>query len=274
MRIDLVKFYNPQGYTRIRLRALLEEVMQFADEFLGYIEKKLPDALQPVADSATTTFRQLVDESSPIVDLENKTPMLKQFPDLFEALKTAALMFVNYPEYQEKPISKISKVLVSDYLRAFLYPRYYLAAALATSMLRDDAIRFYQEFRDDYAHRVLKPKIVIKNLEEFMQGAQVVYKPLQTHDWIIFKIDEGKMGMKVTRCLYQEVMQELNDPDLSYAITCHGDFEQAKVYNPAFRLTRPNTLVKGSYCDFCYHDTRVHKTPIHPPQAFWEHDLL
>jgi len=62
----------------------------------------------------------------------------------------------------------------------------------------------------------------------------------------------------------------LNDPELSHALTCCGDFSQIRAINKPFVLTRTMTLMRGdSSCDGCTHDRRHVEAIEHPNRKFF-----
>jgi hypothetical protein len=150
-------------------------------------------------------------------------------------------------------------------------------------MSREEAINYFQAHTDQNTRKERDPTKYLKELAEIED--EQFQQMFQSHNFVEFKIHSGKQGTKVTKCKWYEVMKDLNDPDISYAVCCHYYFEVTKNMNPNFVLTRTKTIMQGEdYCDFCYHDIRIepavddfcyHDIRIepaveHPPEEFWQ----
>ncbi len=59
------------------------------------------------------------------------------------------------------------------------------------------------------------------------------------------------LAFDVVRCRYAEMYRALGLADLGAHLSCVRDFALVEGFNPAIRLTRPQTLMEGaSHCDF------------------------
>lgn len=153
------------------------------------------------------------------------------------------------------------------FLKGYLFTRYYIAKSLETVMSKYDAIAYFKKMSD--AHTTLLKLPWAENVSElaFFKAEGHFYNAFNE---IRFIIDEGRSGCRIDKCRWAETLKALNDPDYAYVVACHYDFEAAKRVNPAFTLTRLSTLMQGnSYCDFVWHDNRVHSSIAHPDTKFW-----
>ena len=95
-----------------------------------------------------------------------------------------------------------------------------------------------------------------------------------THNFIPFMIQDGKMGLKITRCMRKEALSSFNkeyDKGFAHIVECYPDFHRTTRMNDKFELTRNKSLMMGnSYCDFCWHDKRFIEKIEHPDKSFWE----
>ena len=84
-------------------------------------------------------------------------------------------------------------------------------------------------------------------------------------------VEAGRYYLRVDRCLYGEVVQDLEDLELAEMHECYGDFITPSMRNENFVLTRTRTIMGGHpFCDFCYHDKQIVKEIKHPKEEFWE----
>lgn len=61
------------------------------------------------------------------------------------------------------------------------------------------------------------------------------------------------LKFKVTRCRYAESYREMGLGEIGDLLSCNRDGEFCQGYNPAIRLQRTQTIMKGaSHCDFHY----------------------
>ena len=67
-----------------------------------------------------------------------------------------------------------------------------------------------------------------------------------------------------------EAFLDCKDSELKHAVFCSNDHALFKKNNENFELTRTSTLMIGTYCDFCLHDTRIVDKIEHPSKEFIE----
>lgn len=67
-------------------------------------------------------------------------------------------------------------------------------------------------------------------------------------------VDSDKeLKLKVTKCLWSKVFNDLNKPEIGYCAVCHADFVVAETFHPKIKLTRTKTLMQGNdQCDHTY----------------------
>ncbi len=65
--------------------------------------------------------------------------------------------------------------------------------------------------------------------------------------------DAERFEFDVTRCRYAEMYREMGLGGIGDLLSCNRDGEFCTGYNPAMKLTRTQTIMKGaSHCDFRY----------------------
>lgn len=118
------------------------------------------------------------------------------------------------------------------------------AEAVIGKAVSDSAIRQGEEFR---AKEAGEP-----DLEDF-----AALLPLwQAEDALQIDILEKspeKLDFNVTRCRYSEMYKEMDLGDIGHLLSCNRDGDFCVGYNPAMKLTRTQTIMKGAgHCDFRY----------------------
>jgi hypothetical protein len=76
-----------------------------------------------------------------------------------------------------------------------------------------------------------------------------------SHRWRRVIDEPGRIGYHYTRCMYAEILRELEEPELG--LICARDEAWVKSYNPALGFRRTMTLMEGDpVCDhvFCVGD--------------------
>jgi hypothetical protein len=268
MEIHYKEFYNENANIEVKLEEHITNGLKRIDFFLQMVEKSHPDELNQVTQTIGAKLTKAVEiPSLPSI----KYDILKKYPDL----KVDVINFiVNQMEIPtSSSINELNKVTINvkNYLRSYLFLGYTLVVSLMEIMSKEEAIQFYQAYADRTTIETRDSTKYFNQLAEIHELTLDFQKKFQSHNFINFKISLGKIGTKTLKCKWYEVMKELDDPEVSYALCCHSDFEATKNMNPNFVLTREGTLIQGyECCDFCYHDTRIIDEVTHPKREFWD----
>ncbi len=69
----------------------------------------------------------------------------------------------------------------------------------------------------------------------------------------VLKENEDEFHFNVTRCLYAEIYQKLDETELGKCLSCERDFPFNDGFNPEITLVRTQTIMEGAdHCDFRY----------------------
>ena len=255
--IDVPEMYNRR----------LGVLARFTERVREGFPSQLPDYVKTLSEALSHSPR-------PATLPESYATMLKEFPAWQmepELLSSAAgfyLRTLNQPEAIEK--APQVEVFTADALRASLGLTYHQIKSLEVLMPKNDALRFWMDFLDrDIPNLALKK---MGEVEEVIWAGRQPPGPFK-NSFIAteFDLEDGRVGIRVKKCRWKEVLQEFADPEYAYAVACHYDFAAAKAANPNFVLTRTQTLTKDApYCDFVWHDLRRDKACRHPAKSFWE----
>lgn len=269
MEIKKHDYYNEKATISVEFKEHAKRSLITLDSVLNQINTDMPDSVGTYAENLRAQLEK-VTKDAPSVDIEDEFKILNDYPKILQKSKDTLLSFMNDPKYHSLPITEKIEIEVLDFLRSFLYFRYYIAISLTAIMSREEAIKYFRNIVDIRTHQTRDLVGQVDNLNDLIDDLSF-FEKYQAHDIINYKINNGKMGTKITKCMWFEVLKELNDPEFSYSVACHYDFEATKVMNPQFILTRDKTLMQGAeYCDFCYHDKRIISEVVHPSEEFWD----
>ncbi|MBL6992031.1 MAG: L-2-amino-thiazoline-4-carboxylic acid hydrolase [Bacteriovoracaceae bacterium] len=247
-------------------------------DYFVFMSEKLGDKYEKLKSNLTDRLTELIGDTKGWPDdleefVQEYSNKELQVDDLLILGLKVVLMDLNFKKYNITSVMDKTKlkVDVNDYSRAMFFARYQRAKILESVLSKDDAIDLYKQLVD---YLILKyPKDKKDNVRDYLLAnykeiPQVFKKSFISTE---FEIDEGTSGYKIEKCRFADLMKSLNDPDICYAVACYYDFLATISENPNVVLTRTKTLVEGnSFCDFCYHDKRIHSDPKHPDEIFWE----
>ena len=270
MELTTENHYNENALMEVDLTKHVTSSLKGLDSFLNNVKTTNPESLDLIIKFLITKY----DKSVLIPSLEVEIldfKILKNYPILSEHATSYLLTLLKLPTFKQSPESFKVSVNVNDRLKSRLFFMYNMALSLKKIMSHEEAVSFFQAFTDKGTISARDPDQFIEKLGMMKEAGDKFQALFQSHNFINFKINEGVIGLKITKCKWYEVMKELNDSDLSYAVACHYDFEATRNMNPKFELTRIRTLMKGDdCCDFCYHDARIVESIIHPSEKFWQ----
>lgn len=69
-----------------------------------------------------------------------------------------------------------------------------------------------------------------------------------------------RLEYRVTRCALADLLKDLNQPELAYALICAWDEGFCKGINPGITFTRTETLMQGNDC--CNHTYELKRTNV------------
>jgi hypothetical protein len=237
-----------------------------------FLEKLLEERPEIYAEYLERLSRKLLSlTSDPFHDYyDNPNPMLR------EAVRNLSDLERLYCKYShqllEIPIdhsSETFEVTWHTHDRAIFFPAYYRALVLCQIMGREEAFAYLKEYIDSVIYGRTKPSLDLEDLdslweEEEEEGSHPSYG-------VGFRMNRGKFGWRVEKCVISDVMEPMNDPDLCHILVCYGDTASFESMNPNFVYTMPRTLMQGDQCcEKCFHDRRHIDKVEHPSEEFWE----
>jgi len=267
MDVKFSKNYVENSTLAINVKEFLNLVMIRINFFLQKVMDVYPNKVHLVVNELDSTISY--NENSIMMELSDDS-LIKKYPNLISLFSHSILEHFGLLKLTTIPDDEI-EITVETYLKTALYYQYTLAKSLLSIMNHSSAVKFFQGIIDDEIKKERDPKKYLNKLADMNPESEKFQERCRSHDVIEFTINEGRQGVKVLKCKWYEVMKELDDPIMSYAVACHYDFEATKSMSPNFILTRPKTLMMGDdYCDFCYHDTQIVNHVKHPSEEFWK----
>ncbi|MFX0126097.1 MAG: L-2-amino-thiazoline-4-carboxylic acid hydrolase, partial [Candidatus Hodarchaeota archaeon] len=271
MQIMYRNYFDENGTISFDLLQHLKLNLSKFDVFLMNVKEKFPKKI----DKYLVTFENELDRAIKIqsdIEIEGEYPILGTYPGLLQKCKNALLSYMNYENYKSQRLKEKITIKVKDFIRSDGWAvggffSYTAVNSLKSIMDREEALTFWKKFFDEWISSRKNSEIEVETLDEHFKNANQLFKEIRTHNYIEIKISDGKAGDKVIKCLWPEVMRELEDKEICDAICCYYDYQNAKNENSNFVLTRTKTLMMGNnYCDFMYHDTRLVDQVEHPDE--------
>ncbi len=264
--------YNEELETTINLPERINQAMQIFDLFLGLLVQENPEKTPRFIQLLENRFEEFDTERFNDVfrvKSETFTGPLKEHLQLIKLGQRVLLSFLKFRNYRDQQDITSLRVAFKDFLRCFHFFNFWLAQTLTTIMSKSKAIEFFKRFVE-YRTPIIEAGSKFPNID-LLYERSMNFLSTGTHNGTLLKTQDGVICIKITRCMWHEIMEEFKDPELVYVNICYGDFAAAKCYNEHFVLTRTQTLVQGKpYCDFCYHDKRIDKAIIHPSKRFFD----
>ncbi len=241
--------------------------------FIGYIIEKNPKFKEELFQKLSLKYKSLAtkdflgEELINFPDLEN----LKDQADLVKNYFNFYLTLLNLPKNVDWHSEKVT-VKNGDFLRSFLFTRYYKFQVIDELLGREKAKDFFKNYIT--AFLIDRQKDQEGSYENITSMYETRIKPSpKVSEWEIYMglISEGKYFYRNNNCTWIEAMKELPDSELKYYTCCYGDYQSIKTLNKNFILTMEHTIAQGdSYCSRVVHDTRVDWVLTHPPKEFWD----
>lgn len=265
-KLELLKFFQGQ----------LDELDTFLQEFQKIKPEWLEHTVTEYFNILTTKILpSQISKGFPISFLsQKKWRILGDYLPKIQIIQQAMLSFLHLENFslaeQEYFDGAASlEVPFGDYVRCGYYHVYYFFHALMN--LQGKAVA-YDITRQISEVNYTKPRPNQKKMETVVEfGEWIDSLCTRTHNSISGEDEDQHFINKVVGCVWGEALQQVEDPELMYFLICYGDFFTPKSKNEHFELTRNETILQGyKMCDFCYHDTRIHKKLKHPNPEFWQ----
>ncbi|MFX0095411.1 MAG: L-2-amino-thiazoline-4-carboxylic acid hydrolase [Candidatus Hodarchaeota archaeon] len=267
-------YYNPDKKRTINIYQFVKSSLQTLDKFLVYISENKPRILNKFISTLEMKYRseglkapskiELFEISQVNVDAK----LLNNFPGLLEACRDFVLGILDIPKDNDWNSENIELYAI-NITKASQLHMYHRVKVLTEIIEREEAIDLVKNYIDQaISNREHGQKY--EDLASILNSHIVDAEKYEQGDRLVASVENGRYIFRVDRCALQEALKETNDPELSYIVACYGDYTVFKYINENFVLTRTQTLMNGSYCDSCIHDTRIVEKIEHPTKEFYD----
>ncbi|MHA2425909.1 MAG: L-2-amino-thiazoline-4-carboxylic acid hydrolase [Candidatus Thorarchaeota archaeon] len=271
--------YRPDTMERLVEINSLEELQnrfKRMDYFLGFIQKRIPDAYPQYIDNLIAKYQNLLDDertkANPpdLDDIVSENPNMKEHLEISRLILNYILQILQLPS--ENRLGKV-EVVNRAYFRSWSHYNYNNLVVLTETIGREEAIAIFKRFVTHHSMEKRDPnRETIDDLES-LYAKRIEPKDVPS-DWEIVHamIGDGKYAFRNDNCVFLTAIgDDLPDTELKYYCCCYGDYENFKVYHDSVILTMEHTIAQGDpYCSRVLHDTRVDWDLRHPPKSFWD----
>ncbi len=244
----------------------LERFLSMANYFITFLSSNLG--------TDTANFLQEVKKTIQKPALSAPLFLKDKYLEKSDFEKNIIAHYLQLISFENKNLSlsnkDIVKIKATDFLRGFLLVHASLLECLAKVVGKNIAIDLFKECIDLHT-KEMRNHVVGDSLDIFLLSENNLPQQfIGAFDAKCFDLKDGRVGAKITKCKFADILSEVKCPEFAYAIACHYDFIACRCSNPNFYLTRTKALTKGDlYCDFIWHDVRINKSLEHPSEKFF-----
>lgn len=248
------------------------------DYLLEFIEINHPKILLKYVENLTNKFQDeikedlLTNKKSILAKTSKETKILSKYPRLIENTLNFSfqlLKIANNVNWMKDTV----KVKQGDYFRSYLIPTYYYLLVLAETLGKEEGIKLFKRYISQFLRsQKTEQDLSFTTLEDsFKRNKNSVQYP---SDWVmvIGLLSKAKYVFRNDNCLWIDVLTDLLDKEIKYAICCYGDYQNAYTYsNENTVLTMEHTIAQGDpYCSRAKHDIRFDWNLEHPTKEFFD----
>lgn len=269
MEIYTYNAYNPEARMDVNLMELLETNFKSLSSIIKYIRRMKPDIEYDFVSLLATKFKTEVDDfhmNASRLDMNGITDCIDDYPELNENIVQITLKLLNLPSGCV-PNGASMNVLILDYLRALMIPKFHRVKALAEILGRQEGIKLWKEVVYQITEDTLRD-----NKSELRRSTQESIKFWKEHgnsgnctsNFSLIVFDDHKYLLKVTKCGVHEVTKHLNDPEIAYLSYCWTGRPEDEFNTLSYRRRTTQTLHLADFCDEFFWDQNVHDNPEQP----------
>ena len=278
MEVDIINQYDGSFSSPVNVKELMMHIFYQLDRFLVFISKNKKEILESYTNQIEKDFDELINEkeiqSNYFEDHEKNIEfnLLHSYPNLLKKMRLILEFSFNLDNYEFNPEEDAIQIKAFDRFRGGKLPQYTYLISLTKVLPREEAIELYKESQEEEVrfHQENPPAM------DSVDNMLALYKKYfpKTHIFSLFKIQEGKVGCKLSRCMIYKVFKDYDssfDQDIAFLTSCYNDYTHARSVNKHFVLTREMTIMEGDpLCDFCWHDTQLVESVEHPTKKIWD----
>ena len=271
MRFEKFGKINPsKEYSITPLKLLEETLFKRLNFLLDSIEFEKPESIYPFVDQLKTIFSSLVktqiQSDDKIKEITKKFIQLINYSGVAEVYVNYLLELVeNYTSNNE--LTAEIKIPSKVYWQLVFGMRYYELVALSKVIPREEATSLYKEYLDQYYIYIKETFKKFDTIENFHANLVEDMKRSTDGEFLstVSTVRDGKFIVRNENCPAVEALDDYEDKEFVYIVSCYADYQYMKMTNENFQMTRYYTIAEGDpYCDKVCHDIRISKDLEHP----------
>lgn len=277
-KVDRINQYEPDATCLETIKDLLVPSMKQLDKFLFFISENRKDVLLYYIDQIKNDFDyQLKKEKNYCdiyIDYEKNVELniLHLYPELLKKMRIILETYFNLKQYNVKSNQEELQIKIFDRYKGRKIPHYLYLLSLTKILPRKEALDLYKESLELEVKKYQNHPPFMDTVDDMLKLYQQSFP--KTHNFSLFKLQKGKVGCKLSRCMIYEAFVDFDpsfDKEIGFLTSCYNDYTHARSVNKHFILTRNKTIMEGEeICDFCWHDTQLVESVEHPTKEFWE----
>lgn len=257
-RFDRTDGQTVEFYPGQRLAAVLSAL----DAFLSAVQGDLPTAVAAFETSLLQRLKRMEMTSDALTGVEG-IPL--ESDPLRRAYALFALECAGYPAGRAGAAIQLPR---ENALKSMLLPAYYRYRALCDVLGQGDAVPWIKSYIDQRTRQMVEPDLSLEDVDGYWRELSEVELPTSG---VAARFNRGKNAFRIESCMWHDITQPLNDPEIGFLVCCYADTAAMEALNPHFSYTCQTTLVQGdAYCSKCTVDRR-HVSNTEPPDlAFFD----
>ena len=278
MEIDRINQFEEDITSSVNIKELMMHIFYQLDRFLVFLSKNKEEIIKSYVEQIEKDFDEIINNQEKEINFfkdyekEIKFHLLHNYPNLLSKMRTMVEISFNLAQYEFDTDKGEVQLKAFDRFRGGKIPQYTYLLSLTRILPKEESIELYKESQEMEVKFHQDNPPTMESVDQMLS----LYKKFfpKTHIFSLFKIQDGKVGCKLTRCMIYEVFKDYDssyDQDIAFLTSCYNDYTHARSVNKHFVLTREMTIIEGdSICDFCWHDTQLVDVVEHPTKKIWD----
>lgn len=209
-------------------------------------------------------------EKFDLTEAKEELEILNDYPDIQELVVQLICRDMNPKEDYQQEQGKY-KLMLLDWLRAYLLWRFYRAKTFIELLGREEGIKFWKEIAVDLADFTLETSKEREPIKKVADGWEKYGKEADDNalmDYTVVRYDDYRVLVKFDQCGVHDALKYLKDPELTYLSYCYvGDVEDERT-TKIRRRRRTHSLHLDGFCDEFFWDNSVYPDAKHPELEF------
>lgn len=254
--------------------------LEQTDSVIKYFNKLKPEKLGKYFQAFERRLSDVIKDSKSNIGLpdfesiERNLTILKKYPGLEKVIGNFILKLLELPEGFDSAEEEI-EIRYFNIRKASCHLSYYRVKAIEDILGKDEATELYKEIVK-YLIKERKEQNPPEIPEDPRKETRIAsrewvikqYRELGVGDFTIAIFDDYKELYKFDKCVVNEVLKDLKDPDIAYLSSCYSSGHPSNNEGETIHVRRTQTLHHGDFCDELYWNDVVHPNAEQPSLEF------